>query len=300
MTTSPSVRHVFASEAAPGEASGVRALDRRWASPVVGGGRLTLTETGLRLSLERVADRHYSNAQFDDYSGKRASHYPWRPPLRLHVRARASHAAYPAYPTDPAPDAREEASGGLRGTWGFGFWNAPFTLAGGGARLPDAVWFFGSSPPSNMALTRDGVGYGWKAQVVHAQRIGALGALAPLSLAALWARLSGDERAAAGWLERLTGAHEAPLNRPLDPTRADLRQWHDYTLEWLPDHARFLVDGQQALVAPNPPPGPLGFVAWIDNQYAVATPRGELRFGALTCGPQWLELASLSIEPLGT
>ena len=53
-------------------------------------------------------------------------------------------------------------------------------------------------------------------------------------------------------------------------------------------------------MAPNPPPGPLGFVAWIDNQYAVATPRGELRFGALTCGPQWLELASLSIEPLGT
>ena len=71
MTTTRSVRHVFTSDAAPGEASGVRALDRRWASPVVGGGRLTLTETGLRLSLERVADRHYSNAQFDDYTGKR-------------------------------------------------------------------------------------------------------------------------------------------------------------------------------------------------------------------------------------
>ncbi len=295
MTTTRSVRHVFTSDAAPGEASGVRALDRRWASPVVGGGRLTLAETGLRLSLERVADRHYSNAQFDDYTGKRASQYQWRPPLRLQARVRVSHAAYPAYPATTAP---AETSDWLRGTWGFGFWNAPFTLAGGGARLPDAVWFFGSSPPSNMALTRDGVGYGWKAQVVHAQRIGALGALAPLSLAALWARLSGDERAAAGWLERLTGAHEAQLDRALDTAPADLRQWHDYTLEWLPDHARFSVDGQQALAAPNPPPGPLGFVAWIDNQYAVATPRGELRFGALTCGPQWLELASLSIEPL--
>lgn len=297
MTTTRSVRHVFASGAEPGEASGVRALDQRWASPVVGGGRLTLTETGLRLSLERVADRHYSNAQFDDYTGKRASQYPWRPPLRLRVRARASHATAHA---DAATAAPAQAFDWLRGTWGFGFWNAPLTLAGGGARLPDAVWFFGSSPPSNMALTRDGVGYGWKAQVVHAQRIGALGALAPLSLAALWARLSGDERAAAGWLERLTGAHEAPLDRTLDPARADLRQWHDYTLEWLPDHARFSVDGQQALVAPNPPPGPLGFVAWIDNQYAIATPRGELRFGALTSGPQWLELASLSIEPLDT
>ena len=211
--------------------------------------------------------------------------------MRLRVRARASHATSPS---DPPTAGSEEAADWLRGTWGFGFWNAPFTLAGGGARLPDAVWFFGSSPPSNMALTRDGVGYGWKAQVVHARRIGALGALAPLSLAALWARFSGDDRAASGWLERLTGACEAPL----DPALADLRLGHDYTLEWLPDHARFLVDGQQALVAPNPPPGPLGFVAWIDNQYAVATPRGELRFGALTCGPQWLELASLSIEPL--
>jgi hypothetical protein len=295
MTSHHSVQQDFA----PHEPNSASALDPRWASPVVGGGRLTRSETGLRLSLERVADRHYSNAQFDDYTGKRASDYPWRPPLRLRVRARASHAAWPTRAAAPTTSEAQDASDWLRGTWGFGFWNAPLTLAGGGIRLPDAVWFFGSSPPSNMALTRDGVGYGWKAQVVHAQRLGALGALAPLSLAALWARLGGDERAAAGWLERLTGAYEAPLDRALDPPRADLRQWHDYTLEWLPNYARFLVDGEQALVAPHPPSGPLGFVAWIDNQYAVATPRGELRFGALTCGPQWLELASFSIEPLG-
>lgn len=294
MTSHDAVQQDFVSD----EPHSARALDPRWANPSQGGGRLALSETGLRLSLERVADRHYSNAQFDDYTGKRASHYPWRPPLRLRVRARASHAACPTRAAAPTtPDAQGD-SGWLRGTWGFGFWNAPFTLAGGGLRLPDAIWFFGSSPPSNMALTRHGVGYGWKAQVVHARRMGALGALAPLSLAALWARLGGDERAAAGWLERVTGATEAPLDRALDAPRADLRQWHDYTLEWLPDHARFLVDGEQALVAPHPPLGPLGFVAWIDNQYAVATPRGELRFGALACGPQWLELASLSIEPL--
>lgn len=246
-----------------------------------------MAESGLRLALARVSASRYSNAQIDDYSGRRASRYPWRPPLRLRVRARASHAAHPV--TGGAGE------GWLRGTLGFGFWNAPLTLAGGGVRLPEALWFFGASPPSNMALTVGGVGYGWKAQVVHAQRPGALVSAPPLALAALWARISGDAHAAAEWMERMTGAHEATL----DPTHADLRQWHDYTLDWLPDRARFTVDGREALVAPNPPQGPLGFVAWIDNQYAIATPRGELRFGALDSEPQWLELASLSIEPLG-
>lgn len=161
-------------------------------------------------------------------------------------------------------------------------------------RLPEALWFFAASPPSNMALTVGGSGYGWKAQVTHAQRLGALAAAPPLALTALWARVSGDDRPAARWMERLTGAREAPL----DAAQADLRQWHEYTLEWHPDRARFAVDGREVLAAPDPPHGPLGFVAWIDNQYAVATPRGELRFGALDCDPQWLELASLSIEPL--
>jgi hypothetical protein len=254
-----------------------------------------MTASGLRLELERVTARRYSNAQIDDYSGRRASRYLWRPPLRLRVRARASHAAHPVESPGSAHVDAHTGEGWLRGTLGFGFWNAPLTLAGGGVRLPEALWFFGASPPSNMALTAAGAGHGWKAQVVHAQRPGALAAVAPLALTALWARVSGDARAAAGWMERMTGAREALL----DPAQADLRQWHDYTLEWRPDHAQFAVDGREALVAPDPPRGPLGFVAWIDNQYAIATPRGELRFGALDGAPQWLELASLSIEPLG-
>jgi len=284
--------HIAEHFAHDGESSVQRSLSARWARPLVGDAQLTMTASGLRLELGRVASSHYSNAQIDDYSGRRASRYPWRPPLRLRVRARASHAAHPVEPLGAAE--AQTSAGWLRGTVGFGFWNAPLTLAGGGMRLPEAVWFFGASPPSNMALTIGGVGYGWKAQVVHAHRPGALMAAPPLALAALWARVSGDARASTGWLERMTGAHEALL----DPVRADLRQWHDYTLDWLPDHARFAVDGREALIAPDPPPGPLGFVVGIDNQYAIATPRGELRFGALDSEPQWLELASLSIEPL--
>ncbi len=145
-----------------------------------------------------------------------------------------------------------------------------------------------------MALTVGGSGYGWKAQVVHAHRLDALLAAPSLALTALWARVSGDERPAARWMERLTGAQEAAL----DPNQADLRQWHEYTLEWRAESARFLVDEREVLRALDPPRGPLGFVAWIDNQYAIATPRGQLRFGALAHPSQWLELAAITIEPL--
>lgn len=265
--------------------------DQRWAQTLAGVGRLHATEGSVRLELEGATANRYSNAQLDDYTGRRASQYLWRPPLRLRVRARASHAAQPAGERDAASTSQRW----LRGTAGFGFWNAPFTLAGGGFRLPEAVWFFAASQPSNMALTVGGSGYGWKAQVTHAQRVGALAAAPPLAVMALWARVSGDDAPAAAWMERLTGAHETPL----DTAQADLRQWREYALEWRPASARFSVDGREVFTAPDPPRGPLGFVAWIDNQYAVATPRGELRFGALDCEPQWLELASITIEPLG-
>jgi hypothetical protein len=49
---------------------------------------------------------------------------------------------------------------------------------------------------------------------------------------------------------------------------------------------------------PNPPPGPLGFVAWIDNQYAIATPQGSLRFGTVSSSAEWLEIDWIRITPL--
>jgi hypothetical protein len=69
-------------------------------------------------------------------------------------------------------------------------------------------------------------------------------------------------------------------------------------VEWRQDHARFLVDDIPVLQVSNPPPGPLGFVAWIDNQYAIVTPRGSLRFGTLTSSAEWLEIDWLRITPL--
>jgi hypothetical protein len=74
----------------------------------------------------------------------------------------------------------------------------------------------------------------------------------------------------------------------------DLCQWHHYVLDWRPDGADFWVDDQLLLHAPVAPRGPLGFVAWIDNQYAIATPRGRFGWGILDVPrPQWMEIAEM-------
>jgi hypothetical protein len=264
-------------------------LGPRWTRTCPGGGELTCADSVLRLAFEGAARGTYTDAQIDDYDHLPRRRYPWRPPLRLDVRARASHPQHPPL----APPLGNTAAGVLRGTAGFGFWNYPFSTTGAVLTLPDAVWFFYASPPSNMALVPGSPGWGWKAQVVHAHRWGALAAAGPALAAAGWARVTGREGPAARWVLRLTGAVEAPLPHALTG-------WHDYAIEWRPRSARFLVDADEVLLVPDPPSGPLGFVAWIDNQYAVATPRGELRFGTLDTGPQWLELAHIRARPLGS
>ncbi|HEX9037786.1 MAG TPA: family 16 glycosylhydrolase [Ktedonobacterales bacterium] len=267
-------------------------LDPRLATVLTNTARIEQTAGALRLAVGPTSAGAYCNAQLDDYHQRRPRNYLWRPPTLLRVRMRASHPASPAHP--PSDDARARASDYLRGTAGCGFWNASLSLAGGPPRPPEAIWFFAASPPSNMALTPGVPGFGWKAQVVHAHRLAALAAVPPLAATALWSRISGDERAAARWLNRLTGAHEALL----DPVAGSLSEWHDYEIEWTPEQARFRVDGRDVLEATRPPSGPLGFVVWIDTQYAIVTPRGTLRFGSLATNEQWLELASLSIQPL--
>jgi hypothetical protein len=264
------------------------ALDPRLAPLLTGAARLEWSPNALRLTVGPTDARGYCNAQIDDFASLRPRAYPWRPPLRLRVRARASR------PAADATNGTNTLGPTLRGTAGFGFWNGSPSITGGTLRAPESLWFFAASPPSNMALSPEVPGYGWKAQAVHAQRWGALAATAPLAATALWARLGGDERPSARWLNRLTGAREALL----DPRTAGLGEWHDYEIEWRANGARFMADNRDVLTVASPPRGPLGFVTWIDTQYAVATPRGELRFGALATDEQWLELAEVSVQPL--
>lgn len=263
-------------------------LNSRWTRVTPHGGTIETGPTGLRLVLPEGARAGiYSDAQIDDYGNLPLSRFPWRPPLHLQVKARASH---PAHPTRSLPADTLENQQWLRGTAGFGFWNYPFSLSGAVLRLPEAIWFFAASPPSNMALVPGSPGWGWKAQVVHANRPGALLAALPTAAAVAWGRISHREQAAARWVQRLSGTAEAPLD-------ADLREWHTYEIDWRFDRARFAVDGVEVLSVVNPPRGPLGFVAWVDNQYAIATPRGQFRFDTLATGPEWLEVESLQILP---
>ncbi|HEV2583908.1 MAG TPA: family 16 glycosylhydrolase [Ktedonobacteraceae bacterium] len=259
-------------------------LQDRWRQTCIGTGSLLNSETTMRMMLAATRQGDYSDAQIDDYGRLPRSQYPWRPPVRMEVRARSGLPG-----ADPAISV--EQPGTLRGTAGFGFWNYPFSVRGDVLMLPEAVWFFYASPPSNMALVPGVPGWGWKAQVVHSLRPGAAAAALPLAITAALGRLTGNSRPAGRWMQRLTGASEALLH-------VEMAEWHTYTLDWQPQEALFRVDGETVLRVANPPTRPLGFVAWLDNQYAIATPRGVLRFGALDCGPQWIELDSVRIDTL--
>jgi hypothetical protein len=259
-------------------------IDQRWIQTCIGSGTLSVTDSVLRMAISAVRQGEYADAQIDDYGIMARAAFPWRPPLRMTVRARSSLPA-------ATPDSTGESEAILRGTAGFGFWNYPFSPRGDILMLPEAVWFFYASPPSNMALVPGIPGWGWKAQVVHTLRTDALLAVVPTALATGWGLVTGNTRPAARWLQQLSGASEALLP-------ADMTQWHTYILDWRASEALFLVDNAPVLRVPDPPARPLGFVAWLDNQYAIATPRGVLRFGTVASEAEWFEMDAVSIEPL--
>lgn len=241
----------------------------------VGGGRCIVTGDGLRLAVAGARQAAYANAQIDDYGPApdrpgwlpRAG-FPWRPPLRLTVQARAS--------------------GPLLGTAGFGFWNNPFSPLGTTLALPAAIWFFFASQPSDMALAAGVPGAGWKAACIDATRPRAL-AWAPFTLPVLLLnRAPAIYRRLWPRVQRALSIAEAPL-APLDPT------WRTCTIEWRSDGARFTVDDAVVLETGCAPRGPLGFVAWVDNQWMVATPWGRFGWGRLDIAAQWIELGELDI-----
>jgi hypothetical protein len=241
----------------------------------IGSGRVNLNESVLQFSLPAAHAECYSDAQIDDTTGRSRSDFLWKPPLQLSLRARFSHSVSE-----------------LLGTAGFGFWNLPFgTGLGKLPALPRALWFFFGSPPNDLSLAAGVPGHGWKAASLDAGRPAALvwAPLTPFVLLAmrnkqiyhsLWPRI-----------QRALAVHEMIISE-------DLCQWHHYQLDWQPDRACFWVDGQLCLDVSVVPRGPLGFVAWMDNQFAVATPRGRFRWGLLDIPQaQWFEIAQLRISP---
>ena len=229
-----------------------------------------------RLSVPATTAGRYTNAQLDDYHVMRSARPRRRPfasaaPTHLSLRARASH-------KEPI------------GTLGFGYWNEPFSIAGGVLAGPSAGWFFYASPPSDMALAPGVPGRGWKAATLSTGRWPGL-LLAPAALGAIvLTRLPGLGRPIMRLARRFVRAHETLLpDVPLD-------EWHTYRLDWRDSEARFSVDGVERLRAPAPLRRRQGFVMWIDNQYAIVSDDGHFGFGVRPLAePQWLEVEDLQL-----
>jgi len=242
-----------------------------WRVTELGGGSASAYQSGFRLVLTSAGSDAYSDAQISDYATR--TDFRNRPPLRLSLRARAQ--------------------GELRGTAGFGFWNHAFMPGQRAFRLPQAIWFFFTSPDSDIALAQGVAGHGLKAAAINARdwRFLALLPGAPLGFLLMRSRRLYNALWPIG--QRAIGVSEASLDGEL------LRECHSYRIDWLEGRAEFAVDGEVVHRADGVAKGPLGFIAWIDNQYAVVTPQGRFRWGLLAAaGAQSLKVSDIQISPL--
>jgi hypothetical protein len=219
----------------------------------------------------------YTNAQIDDYGGRKRKAYLWRPGATLQLRARFSH-----------PGAS------LLGTAGFGFWNAPFgdpTIPW--PALPQAAWFFHASFPTDLPLPATGPGRGWFAATIDASTKQAI-ALAPFAPFVMLLNNVPQLR-----LRIWPGLRRALKISHATIGRVDMTSWHEYCLQWRKNGCVFTVDDDTVLETAFSPRGPLGFVCWIDNQYLIASPTGKLRWGTLPTGSeQWLEIDALELDEI--
>ena len=212
-----------------------------------------------------------SDIELNDHRLYARGRWPWRPPLRMSVRARASHPA-----------------GQIIGTAGFGFWNAPFAESNDALESPQAVWFFHASPPSHLSMSPKGPGSGWRAQCINTPRVPKW---AVLLGGAAWVVLKPLRPLFYRAAQSQVGGGELAL-----PLRFD--EWHAYRLEWLRERVDFFVDDQKIYSTASSPRGPLGFVAWMDNSM-LSLQAGSMDFGNLEVPQrQWLELSEVVIEAL--
>ncbi|NDJ60376.1 MAG: hypothetical protein GYB67_04575 [Chloroflexi bacterium] len=249
-----------------------------WVISAVGTGRVVVREHNLHLMIPPTPAQTYSNAQITDYTtaGADAFRFGWRPPLRLTVTAYATH---------PAAD--------LRGTAGFGFWNHPFSPdVRRLPRLPQAIWFFFGAPPSNMALAQGVPGAGWKAATIDATQPRALALIPAAPFAVALMNLPALERRLWPPIQRALRINEHLIDGAL------LAERHTYTLDWRMDRAAFAIDGVPIFTPRSAPRGPCGFIAWLDTQFAIVTPRGRIGFGLVpVTHEQTLILERITIEP---
>lgn len=214
--------------------------------------------------------QQYCNAQLDDYHHLQRQAFPWRPPVRLSLWAKGPAAHL--------------------GTWGFGWWNAPYSpLTSAMPARPASVWFFGSGK-GNMAWTPDSRAIGFKAAMLETRTWQSLliAPFAPLIMLAnrssrisrwLWPRLMPHLR-----------LRETMIAIPDD-------SWHRYQIDWLTDSVIWAVDDTIIDHTQSAPHGPLGVCIWIDNQWLTATPDGQFGWG-LSDARGTLEIRDITITDL--
>ena len=221
----------------------------------------------------------YRLAQVDDYHMIKRKDFPYFEQGSLSLRCRASSANHP-------------------GTWGFGFWNDPFTftlrLQADERRLPtlpNACWFFNASPENHLTFQNHLPGCGFLAQTFRSPKVpfmlllpGLIGA--PLLLSKHLSR----------FMRHLTGKISAMDGMALD-LDLDTTQWHTYRIDWQLGAVIFCVDELKVFETRITPRGPLGTVIWIDNQYAAWTPEGRIRSGTLeNKSAGWIDIEDLVIN----
>lgn len=244
----------------------------QWRATELGGGAVCQTADEASLTLRPGPASVYHDAQISDYSAT-ARDFANEPPLRLELRARAH--------------------GEIGGTAGFGFWNHAFAPSERGFRLPQALWFFFGGPENEISLAKDVAGSGWKAATFDARnwRFRAMLPFAPLGFLLMRSQWLYDALWSFG--QAAIGVSEVALDSAL------LADFHHYSIEWRAGSAVFAVDGEVVLRACRVPGSRLGFIAWIDNQYAIVTPQGRFGRGLLDIPQlQSLQLREISIARL--
>jgi hypothetical protein len=262
-------------------------MDRNWSAVQPAALQLKPTTTpgaevrengngGWIFSIPTGSQGRYRLAQLDDYGALPRRDFPWEAPLQLSLQARAS-----------SPD--------IPGTWGFGLWNNPFGMAiFTGTEvlrlptLPNAAWFFFASPPNYLSLRDDLPAQGGLAAAFRSPRLpGALLALGAPALPLL--ALPPAVRLLRRLARRLVWQSAALMKH-------EVADWHTYSLIWESERVKQAVDGETVCEIPWAPLGPLGFVVWIDNQYAAMPPSGRPGMGTLANPePAWIEIQGLTV-----
>ena len=240
----------------------------------INGGRVT-GDPPWRLEIP-ANESGYTDAQIDDYHGLKRRNYIWQPGTHLSVRARFSVSANK-----------------LKGTAGFGCWNAPFgdpTIPL--PAFPRAAWFFFASKPSDLPLAKIGPGRGWFAATICVGNMKGISLVPVAPILLLLNQFQSIRNQFWPKIRQYLGISFVPIHSSID-------QWHQYDLYWHRDSCEFHVDDQLIERTDTSPKGPLGFVCWIDNQYMVARPTGRIRMGNLTLAEsQWMEVDAIKIESL--